>query len=446
VLDSPTIAVGPSDSQIGSEARRVLIVSPYFPPSTLAGVHRARHLAKHLPAAGWLPTVVCVDERFHEEMIDPELAALVPANIGTVKTKALPSRLTRMVGIGDISLRAFYYLKASIRDILDRRPADVVFITGSPFYPMLLSGWLKRRYGTPVVLDFQDPWVSAAGAAQSRLSKGGVAHWLARQLEPRALRGAAFVTSVSDLQNAEMARRYPWLNSQAMAAIPIGGDAEEFDNLRARGRPCPWIPASPDGFTIGYVGNVWPGAHRTLEAFLAAMARLKTERPEIYRRLRLIFVGSSNQAKAESAEVVMPFARRAGIGEKVRETPERIAYLDALNVMLRSDVLLMLGSNEPHYTASRLYPMLLAGRPVLAVFHEHSSVCSIAEAVGGVMLVKFGATPVENNVDAIAQSLTALVEGRVAIRPADSNQLKPYLGPAIARRFADIFDRVAKAG
>ncbi len=36
----------------------VVIVSPYFPPSSLAGVHRARHLAKHLPSFGWHPIVV----------------------------------------------------------------------------------------------------------------------------------------------------------------------------------------------------------------------------------------------------------------------------------------------------------------------------------------------------------------------------------------------------
>ena len=35
--------------------RRCLITSPHFPPSTVAGVHRARHLAKHLPAHGWAP-------------------------------------------------------------------------------------------------------------------------------------------------------------------------------------------------------------------------------------------------------------------------------------------------------------------------------------------------------------------------------------------------------
>jgi hypothetical protein len=427
--------------------KRVLIVSPYFPPSRLAGVHRARLLAKHLPAAGWQPTVLCVDEAFHAETIDLELTKLLPAELDLVKVKALPSRLTRLVGIGDLSLRAFYHLRPALRRLLDSRSIDAVFITGSPFYPMLLSRWLKRRYGKPIVLDFQDPWVSRYGAAQSRFSKIGLAHWLGTRLEPHALRYADFITSVSELQNAEMARRYAWLDARRMAAIPIGGDADDFEYLRGRNRPCPWLRVAPNTFTFGYVGNIWPGAHRTLEALFSAMAQLKRQSPQLYERLRLVFVGSSNQPVASNAEVVMPFARRAGIAENVSEEPERIPYLDALNVMIRSDAVLMLGSDEPHYTASKLYPSLLTKRPVLGIFHAQSNLCSIAEAIGGVLLVQFDdVTPVETKVKEIAQSLTALAEGWAAIRQIDDSQLELYLGPAIARRFADIFDRVAKSG
>ena len=44
-----------------------------------------------------------------------------------------------------------------------------ILITGSPYYPMMFSRWLKRQYHKPIILDFQDPWVSNYGAAQSRL-------------------------------------------------------------------------------------------------------------------------------------------------------------------------------------------------------------------------------------------------------------------------------------
>ena len=37
----------------------------------------------------------------------------------------------------------------------------------------------------------------------------------------------------------------------------------------------------------------------------------------------------------------------------------------------------MLGSSEAHYTASKLYPALLAGKPILAIQHSESSVVEI---------------------------------------------------------------------
>src|SRR5207302_1791874 len=114
-----------------------------------------------------------------------------------------------------------------------RHAADAVLITGSPYYPMLLAPEIRRRFRVPVVLDFQDPWVSAWGAAQPRFSRAGLVYRAAAILEPRALHGADFVTSVSENQNAEMAARYRWLDASRMAAIPIGGDPDDFAALRS---------------------------------------------------------------------------------------------------------------------------------------------------------------------------------------------------------------------
>src|SRR5688572_26967777 len=75
--------------------RRVLMVSPHFPPDTSAGTHRVRLLAPHLPAAGWEPTVVTVDPSAYEGALDPDLAALVPSTVRIVRAPALSSERTR---------------------------------------------------------------------------------------------------------------------------------------------------------------------------------------------------------------------------------------------------------------------------------------------------------------------------------------------------------------
>ncbi|HEX6987673.1 MAG TPA: hypothetical protein VF170_20000, partial [Planctomycetaceae bacterium] len=87
--------------------RRVLMVSPHFPPDTTAGTHRVRLLAPHLPAFGWEPTVVTVDPRDYEGRLDPELAELVPDSLRVVRCRAWSPRWTRKAGIGDLGIRAF---------------------------------------------------------------------------------------------------------------------------------------------------------------------------------------------------------------------------------------------------------------------------------------------------------------------------------------------------
>jgi len=59
------------------------------------------------------------------------------------------------------------------------------------------------------------------------------------------------------------------------------------------------------------------------------------------------------------------------------EQPRRIPYLASLQVMIDSHALLLVGSDEPHYTPSKVFPYVLAERPLLAVFHEDSSVVRI---------------------------------------------------------------------
>ena len=425
--------------------KRVLIVSPYFPPSTLAGVHRARHLAKHLPAAGWQPIVLCVHESFHAETIDPELATLLPANFEIVKTKALPVQLTRLAGIGDLGLRAFHHLQTALREILDTQPVDAVFITGSPYYPMLLSRWLKQRYGKPIILDFQDPWVSGYGAAQSRLSRAGLAHWLAARLESRALRHADFVTSVSDVQNAEMARRYPWLNADKMAAIPIGGDPDDYKQRRAHPRPNTLRPLEPGYIHFSYVGTFLPRSAATARALFSALAQLRSVEPDLTSRLRFNFIGTSNQPDDMTTYRFRPLAEAAGVGDLVVETPQRIPYLDALDVLANSNGILLLGSDEPHYTASKIYPGLMSGRPFLSLFHSASSAHRILAEAGGGRALSFATQRELNSLTPrLAAAIRDLATTPEAFGKPREEAIAPYSARAVTGRFAEIFNAVVR--
>lgn len=425
--------------------KRVLIVSPYFPPSTVAGVHRARILAKYLPRWGWEPVVFCVDERFHEQELDPDLAALLGADTRVEKVGAFPTALSRRFGIGDLGVRGYRQLKAAVSRVLRREGAQVLFITVLPGFPIRMGPQLKRDFGVGLVIDYQDPWLPAGYEDEKAFTKGWAAHRIAAWTEPRVLPWADHITTVSEGTSDLIRSRYPGLPAERFSAIPIGGDADDFAFLRTRSRKCDWVSRAPGAINLCYVGNVWTRSHRTLKAVFAAMSRLRAEDPEIGRRLRLVFVGTSNLPKAAAGEVAMPLAREAGVGDLLDETPGRVPYLDALDILLHADINLVIGSDEPHYTASKLYPLLLAGRPILGVLHEQSSACDVARSVGGVRLVTYGeGRPVEALVGEIAAAASALARDPESAGKPDAARLAPYLGPAIAGRFADVFERVAQ--
>jgi hypothetical protein len=416
--------------------RNVIIVSPYFPPSTLAGVHRARHLAKHLPACEWHPIILCVDEADHEERLDPGLSDLLSPEIEIVKVRAVPAHLTRKIGVGDISIRAWFQLRRALFHLIAARSAEAVMITGSPYYPMLLAGAVKKKFGIPVLLDFQDPWVSSWGDKQPIASKGGLSHWLASTLEPLAVQHADFITSVSETQNGQMAARYSWLNKNGMAAIPIGGDLEDFKAVRQSSEQ-EYI--QPGLINLSYVGTVLPNAVPLLQLLFRAFAQLQAAKPELAARIRLNFIGTSNQPNDRTTFRALPLAQTEGVGAHVHETPERIPYLRALSVLVRSNGLLLIGSDEPHYTASKIYPALMSGRPYLSLFHSASSAHRILSNAGGGRSFGFADHQELQGQEASIAATLSLFATPEAFGRADPASYAPYEASAIASRFGQIF-------
>ncbi|MEO0451503.1 MAG: glycosyltransferase [Pseudomonadota bacterium] len=431
-------------SSAQSDLPVVLIISPHFPPSTLAGVHRARHLAKHLPAHGWQPVIIRADERHYTEAPDPELAALLPEDIIQIRTGAWSAKWTRKLGIGDIGIRAYSRIKTAICDAVVKYNPRAILITGSPFYPMLMTSWIKANFDLPVVLDFQDPWINGTGGSRPYFSKGRMAHRLSVALEPKAVREADWVTSVSALQNEQMAARYPHFSVDRMSAIPIGGDPEDYDALRSS--PPQNTPVKlPEGtFNLCYVGTFLPRATRVAEALFEAVSTLVQHTPSLREKLRLVFVGTSNQPPGLGARapkhLIKPIADAAGLGGMVVEHPERVPFLNALSLLANADAIMMIGSDEPHYTASKIYPGLMSGTPFLSLFHEQSSSHQILSNAGGGLAHGFSdIDQIGDLQSALIESLTTLMRPGIDLGKPNPSSYANYTADSVSQAFADVF-------
>jgi len=369
-----------------------------------------------------------------------------------VRAPAWSASCTRRLGIGDLGLRAFHGIGRVCRTLLARERFDALFITVYPVYPALLGRSLKRRFDLPFVLDFQDPWVGAWGATVGG-GPGGSPDWKSRAsrqlgewLEPRAVGAADALVAVSQGTIDGIVERNPCAARVPHAVIPLGFEAADFERLRVTPRPMRYFDPRDGHVHVCYVGTVLPTGIGTVRLLLDGLKRARDSRPD-GGRLRLHFFGTSNQSSSDQYRV-LPLARERGVDDVITEIPGRLDYLDALSVLTQASGILLLGSSERHYTASKLYPALLAKRPILALFHEASSVVQILGDTGReptVRVVTYGdGPPNEAHVTAVADHLQALAE-RPAYRPEDVNldRASGVSAPALARQLGALLDLVA---
>ena len=433
--------------------RRVLMISPHFPPDSSAASHRVRLLAPHLDEAGWSPTVVTLEPSAYEGRLDRDLAALVPASLRVVRAPAWEARLTRRIGLGDLGLRAYAGLGRTCRALLARERFDALFITVYPVYPALLGRSLKAQFGVPFVLDYQDPWVGAWGQSVGG-GPDGTPDWKSRAsrrigawLEPKAIAAADALVAVSQGTLDGITERIPAAARLPHAAIPLGFEPDDFAALRARPPIAPRFDRS-DGFVhLCYVGTLLPAGAGTLRLLLDGLARARAEDSSAA-RVRLHFFGTSNQSMADTFRV-LPMARACGLADVVTEVPGRLDYLDALSVLTHASGILLLGSSERHYTASKLYPALLAERPILALFHEASSVVSILRAAASeptVRIVAYGDDAADDRrIGETACHLRALAAaGTYQRSDVALDRIADVSARNLARQLAAVFDQVAR--
>lgn len=353
--------------------REILIIYPHWPPSNLAGVHRPRLIANFLPEFGWHPVVLTVEEQFYEEPLDEDLTLTVSPEIEAHKVSAYRVlQFGQRRWIGDIGLRAFPQLYRRAKALIRERKFLFVWIPIPSFYTALLGRCLHESTGIPYGIDYIDPWVSKLAPYDGRFSRAWWSNKLAGILEPIAVKKAALISGVSQAYYQGVLDRNFQARAISHVAMPYGFDPRDHA-IRLNNLTLPW--SDRRGVRpIVYAGAFLPQSHVFVRLLFRAMRQLVVS-GEWPLGNHLYFLGTG----VYRGEQISDYARAEGVEIFVTEIHARFPYLHILNFLERAAGVMVIGSTERHYTASKTFQALLAGRPVLAVLHAESSAAHILQ-------------------------------------------------------------------
>ena len=353
--------------------KKILILYPHFPPSNLAGVHRPRLFAHHLPLFGWEPIILTVHEEYYEEGLDHNLKKLLPEGLRIEKVKAFPVTRPRM--IGDIGLRAFYQLYKKAKQIIQSEKVDFLYIPIPSFYCALLGRWLYHSTGIKYGIDYIDPWVHQFPGTDLLFSRHWFSTKIAQLLEPIAVKKASLITGVATGYYEPVLDRNPHLKIQAQyGAMPYGGEQADHDLLSQLNIQPYLFSKNPNKIQLVYAGAMLPKAYALLEAIFISIQ----SNTQIFYHVEFHFIGTGKTTDNPNGFNIKPLAEKYGLWQSVVfEYPKRIPYLDVLIHLSQVDGVFILGSTEPHYTPSKAYQAVLSGKPILAVLHKDCSALNV---------------------------------------------------------------------
>jgi hypothetical protein len=373
--------------------KKVLIISPYFVPSNAADMHRVRISLPYFREFGWDTEVVTVDPQYSDLVKDELLMQSVPDDIKIHKIKAFDKKWTSKFGLGSLALRSLWFYKKKVNQLLSASQFDLIYFSTTQFPVCILGSYWKKKFNISYVIDMQDPWHSEYyrdKSKQQRPPKYWFSYRLNKYLEPIAMKRVDGLIAVSTKYIVDLKNRYKETKNIATDVIPFGAFGPDMQIARQNHAHFKNL-LNPDYTNVVYVGRGGADMHRATSILFEAIKIGVSNEPELFKTLRFYFIGTSYAPAGTGKETITPLAREFGIENNVIELTDRISFYHTLATLQNAEALFIPGSDDPGYSASKIYPYLLCQKPLIAIFNNNSNIVEMLDScTENVTVLTFG--------------------------------------------------------
>jgi Glycosyltransferase Family 4 len=340
-------------------------------------MHRIRMSLPFFEKFGWEVEVITVDEKYVEGYRDILLNETVPKEIVVHKVKALQLKYTRKIGLGSLSIRSYYYFKKKGNELLKKNNFDLVYFSTTMFHVCALGRYWKKKFNIPFVIDLQDPWRNdfyLSKPVSERPPKFWLAYNIHKYMEAYTMPHVDGIISVSKGYIDSIKDRYAEAKDIPSLVLPFGCADKDFELVKSMGVLPEIITKNPSKINVVYIGAVTKNFIPILKAFFTCFKNNISN----YNDYHFYFIGT-NYATVNTISLVEELAMQMNIEQIVTEIPKRISYFSSIATMQQADILLIPGSMDVDYNASKVYNNILAGKPIFSIFNNRSLVKQVIE-------------------------------------------------------------------
>jgi hypothetical protein len=428
------------------EMKRLLIISPYFPPCNAPDMQRVRTSLSYYEGLGWETEVVSVYPTCSNIIQDDLLSKSIPDETIIHFVKALPLYWTSKLGLGSIALRSLWFYRQKVNDLLKRKKYDLVFFSTTQFPVCILGAYWKRRFGVPYVIDMQDPWHSdyyRYKPGNQRPPKYWFSYRLNKWMEPLAMKQVSGLISVSQAYIDDLRTRYPAIKNIPGAVITLGVFEKDFAIAKnARGNVLTTIKDEPGKVNMVYVGRGGQDMHQAVRVVFLALQQGLRLQPQLFKRFKVYFIGTSYASAGHGSKTIQPLADQMGLNAYVIEMTDRIGFYDTLATLKKADILFIPGSDDAKYTASKLYYYMQSMKPLLSIFQKTSSAVKILRSCSPESKVFTLPAKEEQLVTAIYLQMSTWVSSPLKPLALDELAMKEYSALDLTIKQTALFDDV----
>lgn len=237
-------------------------------------------------------------------------------------------------------------------ELMKKEGFHVIFSMHEPPSSHLCAYRIKKIYrNIPWITYWSDPWLKDSTREKPFIIK----QIIEKRMEKSIVRLADKYIFVTEANREDYINSYG-LDKEKTYISTRGFDSKFFETLKKEDKP---NLINNEKINIVYAGEIFSKL-RDINPFIEALEEIKSENPELYYKINLMFFGNIDDIEAKEKLQSLEIAK----------VSQRIPFNEAIKYMLHSEILLIFGNKNSKQIPAKIYEYFGAEGKIFIVYGD----------------------------------------------------------------------------